>query len=291
MAIATTWDGGAAFSCAVLPWCQQAELLAKLLINSVGVRSAKPIMLVTDNHDSSHMKRGRGPEHRNPWATLAEDCPNAQVARLDPRLQNAASLFARSPTGGCRSITHKRKHVWSAGMLYKWWAVSLTQYTLVLFSDLDVQLLRPEQPQAQVIERWRSTWNVVVPPDGSSRLDAERDSISPMNGGLWTLARPTTAMYERGLAVLERPSWNSTHGFDLIGTPRQIFQRAGRALRRRMARTKMCRRNTWAVEFGDCDQGFLFYVFFLLEDIGGARVRLPTRRMCIIVVSLGVWEP
>ena len=64
-----------------------------------------------------------------------------------------------------------------SGMLYKWWAVSLTQFTLVLFSDLDVhELLRPEQPISRVVERWKSTWHQAVPAGGKSRFDIDRDS-------------------------------------------------------------------------------------------------------------------
>ena len=108
VAIATTWDGGAPFQCAVLPWCQQAQRLSRLLVSGVGVRSATTLMLVTDDHNPARVKKTRGPEHRNPWTTVAEDCPTAKVATLDPRLRRAAGIFAHSPTGGCRS--------WSRGI-------------------------------------------------------------------------------------------------------------------------------------------------------------------------------
>ena len=50
VAIATTWDGVQDYACAVLPWCQQAERLADLLVHGVGVRSAQLLMLVTEDH-------------------------------------------------------------------------------------------------------------------------------------------------------------------------------------------------------------------------------------------------
>ena len=35
------------------------------------------------------------------------------------------------------------------------------------------------------------------------------------------------------------------------------------AIRKRMRHTTMYRRNTWDIAFGDCDQGFLFHMFYL----------------------------
>ena len=87
-------------------------------------------------------------------------------------------------------------------------------------------------------------------------------------GGLWTLGRPSRALYEEGLALLRRGLWNTTHGFNLAGQPRQHFARRP-ALRARMRHTTMYRQDTWNIAFGDCDQGFLFHMFYLHEPSGG----------------------
>lgn len=164
---------------------------------------------------------------------------------------------------------------WTATMLYKWWVTSLSRFELIIFSDLDVELLRAEQSTAHVVARWQQTWHDAVgPAGGQSRFDVSKDSVSPVNGGLWTLSRPTPALYQRGLEVLERARWNRTHGFDLYGTPKDIYSRADGALRRHLYNTRMLKKNKWDVPFGDCDQGFLFHMFFLRERIGieGPRV-------------------
>ena len=190
------------------------------------------------------------------------DCPQLLTPALDPQLRDAVRRFADSPTGGCRSR-------WQTRMLYKWWALSLERYALVIVSDLDIQLLRPEQPVAHVEARWSSTWAEAAPEDGRTRVLAVGDYTSPFNGGLWTVGWPSRAMYRDGLAQLRRGLWNATHGFNLVGTPRQIYARSP-ALRERMERTRMFKHDTWGYAFGDCDQGFLFYMFYLRGRRGAA---------------------
>ena len=155
-------------------------------------------------------------------------------------------------------------------MLYKWWVASLVEYSLVILADLDVQLLRPEQPVVAVAERWRRTWDYAVRRDGHPRVLSEGDHWTPFNGGLWTLSHPSQELYEDGLALLNRGLWNTTHGFNLTGRPLEHFARLP-ALRERMRHTTMYRKNTWDVAFGDCDQGFLFHMFYLhhLRTAGG----------------------
>ena len=71
--------------------------------------------------------------------------------------------------------------------------------------------------------------------------------MAPINTGLWTLAAPSTALYERGLAVLEGATWNASHGLNGAGTPRELVARAealGLPWRRRMRRTRFLKHNT-----------------------------------------------
>ena len=100
--------------------------------------------------------------------------------------------------------------------------------------------------------------------DGRPRLLGISDYFVPLNGGLWTLGRPSRALYERGLAELERTTWNATHGFGLVGTPTELCARDP-GLRKHMAKTRMLKHNTWDQPYGDCDQGFLFYMFFVVN--------------------------
>ena len=275
LAIATVWDGVPDYACAVLHYCQHAQRLADTIVSGVGELSADLLMMLTDDHvyqtsskqcrckragkqfcpecpSSSNSRLGGA---GSPSSVIASDCPQMKVHSLDPELREAVHQYANSPQGGCRAK-------WQTSVLYKWWVASLVDYSIVILADLDVQLLRPEQPAAAVAARWRRTWDDAVPPDGRSRVFSEGDHWSPFNGGLWTLGRPSRELYEDGLALLRLGKWNTTHGFAYAGWPREHFDRLP-GLRERMRHTTMYRKNTWDVAFGDCDQGFLFHMFYL----------------------------
>lgn len=273
IAIATLWDGVPDYACAVLHYCQHAQKLADIFVHGLGAASADLLMMLTSDHmyeakrrncrckrlgkkfcpecptetTSGGLEFGRG--------IVTADCPQMKLHTLDPRLREATQRYTANPHGGCRNK-------WQATCMYKWWVVSLVEYSLVILADLDVQLLRPEQPVALVTERWRQTWRYAVPADGRPRVLAEGDHWTPFNGGLWTLGNPSRALYEEGLSQLRDGVWNATHGFNLLGTPVEHFEKFP-ALQNRMRKTHMVHQNTWDFAFGDCDQGFLFHMFFL----------------------------
>ena len=72
---------------------------------------------------------------------------------------------------------------------------------------------------------------------------------------------------------MRNTSWSATQGFNGIGTPREIFSRLPH-VRRRMRRTQMLKHNTWQFFNGDCDQGFLFYLFYLIPSIIDGRLEM-----------------
>ena len=287
VAIATLWDGVPDYACAVLHFCQHAQRLADVFVRGLGAQSADLLLMLTDDHLYEAHKHGCrcrrsgkkfcpecpggafSQQSRESGLAFARgivsaDCPQMKVHSLDPRLREATRRYAASPEGGC-------KNKWQMTCLYKWWAVSLVEYSLVILADLDVQLLRPEQPVALVTERWRRTWRHAVPADGRPRVLAEGDHWTPFNGGLWTLGNPSRALYEDGLAQLHDGVWNVTHGFNRAGTPLQWLGRVP-SLFRRMQHTHMYRKNIWDFAFGDCDQGFLFHMFYLsAPKDGGSR--------------------
>ena len=289
VAIATLWDGVPDYACAVLHYCQHAQRLADVFVHGLGVASTDLLMMLTDDHmyEEQHKKKCRciragkkfcpecpggalsadgtlsGPAFAR--GVVASDCPQMKLHRLDTRLREATQRYTTKPGGGCRNK-------WQATCLYKWWVVSLVEYSLVILADLDVQLLRPEQPVHLVTERWRRTWHEAVPKDGSPRVLAEGDHWTPFNGGLWTLGNPSKALYEDGLVQLHGGVWNESHGFAHAGTPRQWAERFPLLLKR-MRHTHMYRKDTWNFAFGDCDQGFLFHMFYLSGPQRSVRIR------------------
>ena len=285
IAIATLWDGVPDYACAVMHFCQHAQRLSDVFVKQLGAKSADLLVMLTNDHVYESTARCRCRRAKKKFcpecpggvlardgaaggleyarATLSADCPQMKVHMLDPRLREATWRYANKPGGGCRNK-------WQTTCLYKWWVVSLVEYSLVILADLDVQLLRPEQPLHLVTERWRRTWEHAVPRDGLPRVLAEGDHWTPFNGGLWTLGNPSRELYEDGLEQLRNGVWNATHGFNHAGTPEEHYARLP-ALNLRMRRTHMYRKNTWDFAFGDCDQGFLFHMFYLSNPREGLR--------------------
>jgi len=146
----------------------------------------------------------------------------------------------------------------------------------------------PLQVQRQeVAARWLATWQAAVPPSGHPRLYGAADNWSPFNGGLWTLAHPSRALYELGLALLECTSWNATHGFNLMGRPRKLSNAYPRVrqmlvpstqlhVKDTRRKTRAYGENTWDFYASEYDQGFYFYLFFVATDIGRHLERRST---------------
>ena len=259
VAIATLWDGNPDYSCAVLPWCQHARKFASLVGNA-------ELLLLLASDGATRAAAAQ--------ATLLSDCPGIRVHTPDPRLKSTVHAFARR--GMCRDLRHgpdrARNFVRVAPlpMMFKWWVASLDQYQLIVFADLDVQLLRSEQPLDAIVERWKAGWTEVVPPDGSARVLGSPDSQSPFNAGLWTLGNPSATLYETGLHQMRTAPFNGTHGFGLLGSPRKLV-RERPYLFASLHPTRAWKRDLWSntgLPFMDCDQGFLYFVFYLLLGIG-----------------------
>ena len=242
-AVVTLWDGEAAFACAVMHWCDHAQRLADVFRHHLSITTDLVTVLTTSRGDD----------------VVRSDCPQLQVIRPDSLLRNAVKRFA---TIGCRGR-------WAGGLqnMYKWLVFGLVQYQLIIYADLDVELLRPEQPVSVVGERWRNTFHAAAPPSRRPRVLSDKDMESPFNGGLWTLAWPSRNLYEHGLSLMHRVGWNESDGFDHAGQPRDLH-RSRPELHWRMAETRMLRSNTWDFSMGDCDQAFLFYMLHLTSAVG-----------------------
>lgn len=243
-AIVTLWDGDASFACAVMHWCDHAQRLADVFRAHLGIRTDLVTVLTTSRGDD----------------VVKSDCPQLQVVRPDAALLDAVKRFA---TIGCK------KGSWAGGLvnMYKWLVFGLVQYQFIIYADIDVELLRPEQPASVVGERWRSTFHFAAPPSRKPRVLSDKDPESPFNGGLWTLAWPSRELYERGLGLMHRVRWNESDGFDHAGQPRDL-NRNHPELHWRMSETRMLRSNTWDFSMGDCDQAFLFHALHLDSAVG-----------------------
>ena len=131
-------------------------------------------------------------------------------------------------------------------------------------------------PQAHaLLARWRAGMSRLAASDGGPRVLGTGDSVSPFNAGLWTIARPSRGLYEAGLQQMRVAAFNESHGFGLLGTPRALAS-ARPELRKQLnwlTRTHLWRHDAWgSAVFGDCDQGFLLYMFYLYDGGVGARM-------------------
>ena len=241
--IATLWDGSPSYEGAIGHWCERAAPLQAALVSAALFRAVSLGVVLTPERGARAARR-----------TLRTDCPSALTLRPSRALRAAAAHF-RDVGGGCRhdtpSPSRSSTTTSSAGgtrtservpstyqfggvqfhqLLLRWHLFSLTEYALVVYADLDVELVRPEEAaagEALVARRWRHALHEALPPApprhpqqqrqrqqrGAPRFLSVGDEQSPLNSGVWTLGWPSAALYERGVELLRAARWNSTHGF------------------------------------------------------------------------------
>jgi hypothetical protein len=145
VAIATVWDGGDSYECAIPLWCQSATAISKIIPNSE--------LLMLTPKASAH-------------------CPHA--VQMFPQTTNDAAqrYLSRYSRGGMT-------HGFSTANLLKFALFSLTRYELVLYADLDIDLAAT----MLTTETWRlHTASLLQTP---ALFVGLFDHASPVNGGLW----------------------------------------------------------------------------------------------------------
>ena len=285
LAITTIWDGSRQYSCAVLHWCEHAQRLQGAL-KSAGMARTQLMMLSTASHHENAASSDRLIRQ-----TVKEDCPMMRVVHPPPRLKRAVSDFARF---GCQHDGACFKRLATSGscahLMYKWWSLSLIEFELVLFADLDVQLMQPEISSHELSFVWGHWWQKVI--HGSSirrtAVLSNPDFAFPFNAGLFLVAWPSKSrLYERGVQLMSTSRWNASHGFSTSMqdgmTPAALYD-AFPVIRPRLngsvpsvykkllvnGPSRMIVLNSWAVSGGDCDQGFFFFALHVLPHLSRA---------------------
>jgi hypothetical protein len=193
-AVATAWDGSASFACALPVWCASAERLA-------GPRGGH-VVLLSQNRSA--------------------DCsPRVQTLWDDETALAAAGYSRRRGLPADAAIS-----------LAKCWMVfGLTQFAVVLFADLDVDVApaaySPPSPRR---------WSLLLA--GFRRLPgvhfvASPEHSSPINSGVF-LAKPNATLRGIGLHCLRRCRWSADDGFDGAGSARAVAR--GASLARQLGR-------------------------------------------------------
>lgn len=225
MAVATLWDGSAKYACALGPWCFSASTLANRLPWKVDLVVIAPRSL--DSAGCAGVATFETRHHGKTGAAIA-----AYAAR-------------RGTWRSADGVVH-------ASVLQKISVLALTDFPLVLFSDLDVNLspmgALPEPPwwtpsQAQTFPfrfshagglgqtTFAEQWGRVVNGIWGAHLGAflrspdvllagHPDHEAPINTGLM-LIKPRRWLYDDALSTLAQAEWSASGGFvDAAAAPR-----------------------------------------------------------------------
>ncbi|KAL3892990.1 MAG: hypothetical protein SGPRY_014583 [Prymnesium sp.] len=150
VAIATVWDGGHSYECAIPLWCQSATKLSKVIPDS-------QLVMLTPKTTSY--------------------CAHAVQLMPQKQPQAAREYLARNRL---MSLTKS----FDLANLYKFALFSLTRFELLLYADLDIDLARPRLPTRQA---WEAATSALLQTE--ALFVGLFDHATPVNGGLW-LARP-----------------------------------------------------------------------------------------------------
>lgn len=174
-------------------WCQNARRLQGLLPPSWRMDQLV-ISTLRDAH--THLARLAG-------------CTKIKHRRVSRELSSAAA--ACQPKIYRSYLTFLMRTA-----LFKWQLFAMTDYDVVLFSDVDVELV----PLADTDpKRAAASWNRLISRfarTAAPKLLANSDVASPFNAGVMFI-RPSRRLFAEGLAVVRSCRFNKSHGWELAG--------------------------------------------------------------------------
>lgn len=257
--IATLWDGSVDHECALPLWCQQARKLQKHLPPPWEAR-----LVIMAPQQSA-------------------ECPDAEFAWRNETLTGSTEYLTRL---GRAASEGSWAYLRSAVML-KWQMFALTQFDLVLYADVDVDLA-PSRGRLPAPREFNATATAFLL--SSALVVSSPDHASPSNTGV-LLLKPRRWLYNAALHLMRRGSWTTQRGFDGVGKPIRLFgyrpallaqleagmldgsKEGSRRLPGMQAssllnRTEMMRGNTWAFTGGNLDQGSFWHLLYHVHGVG-----------------------
>ncbi len=154
------------------------------------------------------------------------------------------------------SLTHKTNGKMSLNarfhrnLFIKWQLFSLNAYDRVVFLDSDID---PYFDIKYTPQDFLKAYHHVK--DMSKRtMYALSDHASPVNAGILVIT-PNVSLFNIGMSIVRENKFNTTHGFELAGAPRDTISNV-----HGIERTACIKRNTWEFVGSDSDQGFLSYM-------------------------------
>ena len=258
VAIATLWDGSPSYECALLLWCRSAMSLARLVNAS--------LVVVGTTEQSVDC-----PLASYVWPADVADAAAAYSAYL-------AKWQGRVPhTGRVRRL----RGILCEPNLLKISLLGMTQFDVVLFADLDVDVAPDGHDRNRLPAKLSSiAWRAGVAAFASSRalITASPDKEAPVNMGSF-LMKPRRWAYLRLLSELRTLTFTPMCGFNGAGRPRDLnIDLASLSLglgtvccaaaASLLNRTRMITNNTWSFAGGATDQGLLWWFFYVELRVG-----------------------
>lgn len=207
----------------------------------------------------------------------------------EPRLRQALLRMERIVKEGASAQASGWPLQWRSGALLnllRWSIVGVCTWAeLVVSLDLDMDPLASPFARATastrlaaVTDHWISLLRCVADKKNYS-LFSLYDGSAPINTG-YMILRPDPALYEEGLAVLDRAplTFNYSHGWDGVGRPSKVVRADDHALaafKTGRAPMEMFESNSWQFASGETDQGFFFYLYRILHSYGADLRMLP----------------
>ena len=280
VAITTFWDGSPSYECALPLWCQSAARLSAVLPEA----HAPEVVLIA------------------PRRTV--ECLAAKRYVWDPETAAASRRYvqrmsrSRRPTraGGANMESFLKDAV-----LLKWTVFTMLDFDLVLFSDLDIDVLPTNTRNHTLRYDWTRSIDAFMA--SAALYVSSPDHASPTNTGIW-LAKPRRWVHRQALNVLANSTFSHVTGYDDVGQPLGLFNHrrsttrllhqldAGAAADRGVGDNKGCcvyfcrqcnfqshtesalnmtayqRGNHWQFVCATLDQGMFWYVLHLLHGVG-----------------------
>ena len=174
--------------------------------------------------------------------------------------------------------------------LHKWEIVSMVRAQVVVFLDMDIELLPHLALQGTAdlglqVERVASDWLRLLWCARASprRLHSFPDFSSPVNAAIM-LVRPDLALYRAGLDVLRQAAgrpFDHKRGWEGLGPPLTVTPKGDDAWRRRRGHMQMLDLDTHDFVGAPIDQGFFFHMMRVRAALGGVppapRAPRPSR--------------
>ena len=275
-----------AIICPLVQWARQAQALASRLGELSGERSSVHVFspcfepaladALSSTGDgapvvvhANHARELQRPVEAMRQHALRSGCTGRSLTTHDPP--------------GPDSCDWSRVNVF---MILRWQIMSMADARLVVYLDLDVDvlprwpllLLLPEGRKQRslndtLVEQAARDWLLLLRCANRSRysLFSYPDHSSPVNGAL-LIVKPDASLYREGVAVLRGAlSWapfNGSTGWQTVGRPSKVVPQTDHVWRRKHGHSSIVDGDTWDFVGGAVDQGFFFYMLRVRRPLG-----------------------